>query len=635
MTTRSSHAAAILRRVLNHPGDSTTEDYETAKELIQKYPGLARKSVFEREVDHQLVDALPIFALATKRIGATWIQHMELLELFYDAFPASLECTSIANTLFRTPLHAACRSNLHPRVILYMLEKYPQAAMHKHERGGWPPLTYYLLQRNRNPCKAVVKALVNAAPDTIEFECVDYAKLMPEEEAPTQLEVPAPLLLACSQNCSLEILQLLIPSNPKRPHVKIELSYGHIDQVITTEYADLLAKKVSKWVKVLQVDDRWFTPEGFALFLSTLADESTVALTTIDICVANQRAEVRQALKRLVRQSRNLEKIRVRTKPSRDVGPLDDDALLSALVDGLEHSSTIKSLFLGKFRGRSFADLARVLSTCSSMQSIGFSHVTFTSESVESLIHGIQQSMDLQAVMFDACDMPKGGMSKIVEALADCPTLEVLITNLPQADVVPALAQLSNVTYLHIIPSSDGAYRYKHESASSILDLMETSTNLVRLIVSGLYLSPSRLYHVLQRNGTLTHLEIHSTRIATKTTKAIVKALRDANTTLETAVVKRENGTTVGKSIGEELMYYLILNLLGRAQIMRPELSTINDVVELLGRIDSGPFQGDARLYYGILRECPSLWSKEYSNQVVEENELDQGAQMDWTLENE
>lgn len=64
--------------------------------------------------------------------------------------------------------------------------------------------------------------------------------------------------------------------------------------------------------------------------------------------------------------------------------------------------------------------------------------------------------------------------------------------------------------------------------------------------------------------------------------QAIVRALADSNSTLCNVEVKKgECGDVLPRMIQNEMFYYLSLILLGRARVMRPEASTVNDVVEV------------------------------------------------------
>jgi len=254
---------------------------------------------------------------------------------------------------------------MHPRIVMFFLQNYPQAASESDERVGWPPLAFYLLHSSVH--KVVVEALVQAAPATIEFY-YDFDREVNENDE-REAEMPAPLFLAYAKNCKHNIIDALIPSNPMSPCLKVELPYGNIRGLITPRRAKLLAKRVSVWIAQLQFDASWFSQEGLATFLFQLAKGKPLNLTRVDMYIASDHFEslnVRRALSKLLRRSPNLASIRVR-KPVDEGGPENDDALLLAIADGLEHSSTIKELCLAMVQGQSFTGLERILSQMASI----------------------------------------------------------------------------------------------------------------------------------------------------------------------------------------------------------------------------------------------------------------------------
>lgn len=625
LTNTTSQLKKALSFALSHSGESTTEDYETAKAIIQKRPGLARERLYRAQTndDEQVMLDLPLHAFANKRIGKNWTQHMELMKLFFNAFPGAIECTSSSSGML--PLHKACQNGLHPRIIMYMLKKFPGAAMQKDARGGWPPLAYYVI--NPNPHKTIVNALVKAAPETIEYE-YDYdgdANEQPSREA----EMPAPLFIASSRNCKLDVLEIMIPTNPKSCCLKVELPYGHLPGTFGSEQSELLATRVSSWLKILQLDGRWFKPQALVIFLSKLAEEKPRALTRIDLSASSnhfQQPKVLRALTKLIRQAPNLDSIHVR-KPFDGSGPRNDDDLIMAIANGLDGSTTAKEMCFAVVRGKSFAGFGRILSSC---ERLGFSRASFTPEGIASLVRGTQKTPSLSEICFDTCNMPKGGMNHVLEALSNCRTLETLLLDLPRKGSLPALARLTNLTSLQILANADGNF-YKPASAKPVLDLMDASPNLKRLELAGFRDIPmARFCQVLKRNHVLKYIRIQDCKHVHEIGQAIVRALADSNSTLcNVEISKGEHGELLPCMIQNEMLYYLALNLLGRGRVMRPEASTVNDLVEVLTDVSAPPFweHGDIiALYYGILRECPSLWAGRYT-EVADDDSLAQAVE--------
>lgn len=407
---QSDLARRVLGGLLMTPGgESTTKDYESIKNLIQKFPGLVRQRIYQSaEFDNGM--NLPIFAFATKRIGATWVEHMELLELVYAEFPLALESTSSYGHL---PLHTVCHKRLHPRIILYFLKMCPEVAMRKADGGHFAPLTYYLV--SPMPLKGVVKALVKAAPAVIEFE-YDNGR----EET-----VPGPLCLALSNNYEPNILNLLIPTNPISPCLKLDLEIpanSVMVGTITVEKAQLMARRVSGWLKVLTLDTSWFSTEGLATFLRILTESGVPNLEVLDIFIGDNvfaKPKVRLALSNLLRQSPVLAAVRAR-KPG-GAGTSNDDLFLSAVAKGLEENTTVMELGLSNVFGRSFKS---ILSRCSSLKQIALHGLSFTARGVEALVNGIRESNTLMIVILSAMDVPQSGMKQICEALSSRPSLQ-------------------------------------------------------------------------------------------------------------------------------------------------------------------------------------------------------------------
>lgn len=55
---------------------------------------MAIEKIYRYEMNEEgfFLFEIPIFALAKKRVGASWKEHMELLKLVYNAFPDAMEC---------------------------------------------------------------------------------------------------------------------------------------------------------------------------------------------------------------------------------------------------------------------------------------------------------------------------------------------------------------------------------------------------------------------------------------------------------------------------------------------------------------------------------------------------------------
>lgn len=157
-------------------------------------------------------------------------------------------------------------------------------------------MSYYVIQPD--PHKTVIKNLVNAAPSTIEYE-YDF-----DQEEATMM--PGPLSIAFSRdwNVEREVLELLIPSNPKSKCLRIENPYGHFTKTITPDQSELLARGVYAWVEILHVDTTWFSRQGLETFFSCLASCHPIKLKLLDVMICNN--AFADSSVSLVRQSTSL-----------------------------------------------------------------------------------------------------------------------------------------------------------------------------------------------------------------------------------------------------------------------------------------------------------------------------------------
>jgi len=169
---------------------------------------------------------------------------------------------------------------------------------------------------------------------------------------------------------------------------------------------------------------------------------------------------------------------------------------------------------------------------------------------------------------------------------------------------------------------------YKYGPTNAVLDLLEASANLVQLEVSCLYLSTGRLYELLRKSTLLKSIKIHYCREARVISHGRVKALCDSNCTLCAVEIRDGRGQMVPAHLGDQLNYYLALNLSRCTKFIRAETSSITIVVELLVELAAMEESRSERrgmalaLRYGLLRENPALWSRVYNKIVEEEDSL-------------
>ena len=615
MASEEALAHKIARSVLNRPGESDLHEFETLKKLVTKYPSIASSKSFQVEYNHTIHVEFPLFAFATKRVGANWTQHMELLQLFYHAYPEAIQHTTSYGYL---PLHAACDNGLDPRIILYFFEQYPEAASVKHCKGGWTPLAYYIM--GSQPLEEVVKALIDAAPTCIEHE---YANAVGSDGRITAL--PTPLVLAFCKNCNDSILSLLVPTTPESLCLMLDYEAEHEELVgsITSERAEMIATRVSPWIRSLRLNTKWFNRNGLAAFFSKLSESTLSSLEVFEMNVTSKvfaDVNVTNAFSNLIRQSPNLQALFIK-RPKDDTGPSNDDSFLSSLARALKGNEKLSRVFLGGLGG-SFASLSEIMASCSDLKSVTVSNMEFTRDAVDSLVHGIRESSKLEHVFIHFCTMPTGGMNRVLEAIAtSCPTINALQLAISQADGLPALSQLTNLEYLSIVMDPNYGNLYDRGPTKSILNLLETSTNLTRLDTRSFALPASDLSDILKQNNTLNILNIRDCANANAMVEGIVEALRESNASLLDVEVESVV-EPISDELRQQLQYYTALNCVGRSQLIKAETANVSDLVQILIHLSEMDAQGQDRmkyiaalLRYGILRESPSLWSGHYNNE--------------------
>lgn len=233
-------------------------------------------------------------------------------------------------------------------------------------------------------------------------------------------------------------------------------------------------------------------------------------------------------------------------------------------------------------RGRSLSGLATILSNCRKFEALALTFVSFTSDGVESLIRGINTSTNLKVVFLASCEMPTGGLNRVMQALANSNTVKQLTLELAPSDELPAMRQLTNLSYLSI-ETDDKNRLLQYDSACYVLDLLETSEHLKELQVNGLELPPARLADILKRNSTLDSLKLVNCSKINKMGRAVHKALRASNGTLTTVEVTGEKGRLPSPTLKQQLTYYTELNKVGRAQVMHEHTASMSDLVRILG----------------------------------------------------
>lgn len=112
---------------------------------------------------------------------------------------------------------------------------------------------------------------------------------------------------------------------------------------------------------------------------------------------------------------------------------------------------------------------------------------------------------------------------------------------------------------------------------------------------------------------------------------AIVTALRESNGTLEDAELDGKDEGTLSPALYEQLIYYVALNKVGRGKVMQTQTASVTDLVSILERLSKEQDEGHeyvaSTLRYGIMREMPSLWSREYHDKAGKEASLVQAAE--------
>lgn len=133
----------------------------------------------------------------------------------------------------------------------------------------------------------------------------------------------------------------------------------------------------------------------------------------------------------------------------------------------------------------------------------------FTQAGVKTLIRGIRESNALKFIgLYGYCEMPRGKLNQVVEAIAKNPSIQTLYLEPPKAGNLTTRAQLTNLATLKLTMHGCYLVRSYQGPTTSLLDLIGRSNNLEELEVTSLYLTVSRLEQVLKRNTSLKNLII-------------------------------------------------------------------------------------------------------------------------------
>jgi hypothetical protein len=602
---------------------ASTGGFKRIMDIIMAYPQLAQRKVF-LDANNEL--CFPLEALATKRFGTTTEEHMRLLKRVYEAFPKAVWWRGADG---HNSLHTAC-NNGQRDVAVFLLDVFPRAASVQDNAGAWPSL--YNFFDDSSVYLQTVSKMVGAFMKHGKRNS-DPAKRRDDYGLPN-LDFSSPILLSLGmKNRRATLVRQMLLKKPSDTQLDLTGGNGNdwVQGSIDATVGKLLAKRVSPWILQLCLDTGIaFTTKGLFAFLSSLAKAKPKLLRHVDVTISlhgefeAHSKSILAGLTKLLRQLPKLETIEI----SLDHGsgePAHSELALNAIAEGLGEDRRIKNLTIHIACPR-LAGIDTILSTCRNLLSIDLDIRNCTQEGVITLAKGIRRSVSLQQlhVSFDDLSITSD-TNVVIEAVAASSSIKHLFFIVSSAIgdelVFPALTQLSQLKTLLF----DGRLTrlLSRSGSSAIFDLLEGPNNLEGL--SMLCHSTNRLCEILKRNTILRRL--HAVfygchRDAKKMVGGIVEALRDSNSTLIHVGLERlrENGVTLASLRAQEraqLDYYLKLNSVGRARVMRAETSTITDVVEVLeGVLDNDESHDEAKslsLCYGLLRESPQLWSSEYT----------------------
>lgn len=631
-----NHVAAIL----NSQGESTTAEYQSIMALVIKYPQLARMEVF-RAAGHSTNDerSILLVALATKRIGSTWTEHMELMELVYLAFPGGIETRDPSNG--RVPLHAACNNYMPQSVVLFLLHKCPWSSMMPDNSGAWPSLYRHF----QDPCvyREIVTNLVRAFAEEDKLHRVPLKGR--DNFDGWQNDVPSPLLVAFGMKIRRsEVLRLLILPNPTGKRTRLDLMNGNVSDMahlsVPPQLAKLLARRVAPWIQELWIDiGLLFSIQGLSTFFANLADAKPaylrfVALSFDGSSALLSNASILECLPGMLRCSPNLKCLKVLITARSPVETFQGDLVLRSIAAGLGENPSIEELSVHLDPAYKYASvgLATILSTCQNLHSIKLSLNSCSREIAALLGHGIRNSMALAEVSLSfSGKFGSSDVNGVIEAIAASSSAKKLVLGVltQSALVLPGLSQLTNLRTLDLSMTAMKSSSYLNRT-NPLLDLLEAPNNLVSLYLSPLHLPPYCLWKILKRNTVLERIEFCRSSehdILSLQIGGIVDALRHTNRTLRDVKTFHDE---VPASLMDQLAYYLRLNCAGRAQVMNAETATASTVLEALEGVIGDESIDDVTstsLAYELLRECPHLWA---SGQVVVVDDEDSGFDDDW-----
>lgn len=616
-------ASDRVAAILNDPDiGSTTQDYNTIKTLILQYPQIARMEIVPVQSGNVEWKNPPIAAFATKRIGSKWDEHMHLLELLHVAFPKGIENRD-ANGC--TSLHIACTNRMPSFVVLFLLDKFPRASMISDNAGAWPLLYEYL--RDGIMHKKIVTSLVGVLSESFpEDQCC--------EGRLESVDLPSPSLVVFALKIARkEMLRVLFAPDS---YAILDLVHGDTSQLapgsIDTNVADLLARRIGVHIQRLCLDtNNCFTCQGFVTFLSTLAETRPVNLASIELIISldtfngELMLPLLDAVSRLFRESYCVKEVKLRVVLDYN-GSSEVDLLVSVLAKGLAGHDSLESLSLEGLDGATMYGLEIILSTCSKLRSISLKLQALSDKASMSLRNGFNNSRSLESVHLEFDDgMTSEEMNRAIEAVAcssSVTSLEVIhwpSCGRSKSLLLPGIARLTNLSSLYVSVSCEDI-SHEHGIPNAVLELLETSNNLVALTTSQIYLSPTRLLEALKRNAVLQSFHMMYGNKKEEAVGVVVEALQQSNGTLRHVSIEDFDDEALHYGyapthLETQLDYSLRLNRAGRAEVMVSSANA-STVVQVLGealRDSSNDEVITTSMCYSLLRESPHLWS----NQLV------------------
>ena len=250
----------LAKELFSVPGD---EDEEESRQVLSFLHSVLRLRGPDQEANEREGGLEPLFALA-RNLDLDAGEHLELVKMVHELNPEALKTSP-------TVLYFGCRYHAPEEVVLFLIEKYPEAAGRKSRvmmvRDGGKNVLHHVLEWDK-PSQKVIEALVKASPGLGQH----YRSFVVGTRTPFEL--------ALEKKMDSAILSMLLPNHPSITScdlASIWVGASDIEPAISA----VLASSISAFITDLVLSPQGFTAEGFKTFLVVLSSNESLSKVTL------------------------------------------------------------------------------------------------------------------------------------------------------------------------------------------------------------------------------------------------------------------------------------------------------------------------------------------------------------------